>query len=260
MGWTKAKAALVTGAVLLLAAGTATVAVREVQAHRTYPWEVQNFDTGIVNRVAPQVKIVPAKFPPAGMGEQDGKLLGMGQPLANIIPQAYGMDWARTVCKVQLPPGNFDYIANLPQGSAAALQREIERKFGLRTARETREADVLDLTVGQPDAAGLRSADPNRFGSAHGQGSSSSSSGPGRFVCRNHPLATLANFLERRFQLPVLDQTGLAKRYDIELKWAEQDEQHPSNEALRQALLEQLGLKLVPDRAAIEMLVVEKAR
>ena len=259
MAWTKAKTAIVTGAVLLLAAGTATVTVKEVQEHRTYPWEVPNFSTEIVNRVPPQVKIVPAKFPPGGMGEQDGKLLGIGQPLANIFPHAYQMNRARTVFKDPLPAGNFDYIANLPQGSAAALQREIERKFGLRTKRETRETDVLDLTVSQPDAAGLRPPDPNRFGPlAHETGSSGF--GPGHFECRNNPLATLANFLESRFQLPVLDQTGLAKHYNIDLKWEEQDWQHPNNEALRQALLEQLGLKLVPDRAAIEMLVVEKAK
>ena len=188
-----------------------------------------------------------------------GKLMGLGQPLSNIFPHAYRMNWTRTVCKVQLPPGNYDFIANLPQGSAEALQREIERKFGLATKRETRETDVLALTVSRSDASGLRPPDPNRFGPlAHETGSSSS--GAGHFECRNNPLSTLANFLESRFQIPVIDQTGLSKHFNIDLKWEEPDWQHQNNAAFRQALLDQLGLELVPTNMPIEMLVVEKVK
>ena len=63
MAWTKAKTAIVVGASVLLAAGTTTVTVKEIQKHRTYPWQVRNFNTGILEKVPPQVVIVPTLFP-----------------------------------------------------------------------------------------------------------------------------------------------------------------------------------------------------
>jgi uncharacterized protein (TIGR03435 family) len=260
MAWTKAKTAIVVGASLLLAAGTATVTIKEIQEYRTYPWQVRTFRMEIMDQVPPQVRIVPAKFPQGGMGMSgSGKLMGIGQPLSNIFPHAYRMNWTRTVCTAQLPPGNYDFIANLPQGSAEALQREIEREFGLVAKREVRETDVLALTVRRANASGLRPPDPNRFGPlAHETGISGSNAG--HFECRNNPLSTLANFLESRFQIPVVDRTGLTQHFNIDLKWEEQGRQPQNNVALRQALLDQLGFELVPSRESIEMLVVEKVK
>ena len=54
------------------------------------------------------------------------------------------------------------------------------------------------------------------------------------------------------------DRTGLADRFDIDLKWDERDRQHRNSEGLKQVLLDHLGLELVPGRESIDMLVVEK--
>ena len=59
---------------------------------------------------------------------------------------------------------------------------------------------------------------------------------------------------------PVIDETGLAGHYHIDLTWNEQDDADPNHHALKKALLDQLGLELVPDHQTIEMLVVEKAK
>jgi uncharacterized protein (TIGR03435 family) len=58
----------------------------------------------------------------------------------------------------------------------------------------------------------------------------------------------------------VIDQTGLANHFDMDLKWDETNWQHPNLESLERALLDQLGLELVPSREPIEMLVVEKSK
>ena len=55
------------------------------------------------------------------------------------------------------------------------------------------------------------------------------------------------------------DRTGIEGLFDIDLKWDERDWQHRNPEALKQVLLDQLGLELVPGRESIEMLVVEKS-
>ena len=62
--------------------------------------------------------------------------------------------------------------------------------------------------------------------------------------------------LENMLQIPVINQTGIAGRFDIDLQWNLNDPQHDS---LKQALLDQLGLELMPTNMPIGMLIVEKA-
>jgi uncharacterized protein (TIGR03435 family) len=126
-------------------------------------------------------------------------------------------------------------------------------------ARRQSEPAFETLTVRLPNAPGLNPPDPNRFGPQANE-TGSSSSGAGRFECRNNPLSTLTDFLESHFQTPVVDQTGLTRHYNIDLKWEEPDWQHPNNAALRETLLDQLGLELVSTNLPLEMLVVEKAK
>jgi uncharacterized protein (TIGR03435 family) len=65
--------------------------------------------------------------------------------------------------------------------------------------------------------------------------------------------------LEADLQIPVVDQTGLTNEYDFSLRWDGPDSRQPDSEGLKQALLDQLGLELVPTNMPIEMLVVTKA-
>jgi uncharacterized protein (TIGR03435 family) len=266
MAWTKMKTAIVAGAVVLLAAGTTTVTVKEIQNHRTYPWQVQNANSDILRKVPPQVGIAPAKYPNTmGAGSvsiNDGrfpsspKTMGIAQSLEDIISSAYGQSSKRTIFLTKIPPGRFDYIANLPSGNEEALQKEIEKKFGLAAHRETRDTDVLLLEVQNPNATGLKYADSRRL-EPHSE--SSGRSGAGYITFRNQSLSSLAWSLESRFKTPVIDQTGLTNQYDIDLNWDETDFQHPNLNALKQALLDQLGLELVPTNMPIKMLVIEKA-
>jgi uncharacterized protein (TIGR03435 family) len=115
---------------------------------------------------------------------------------------------------------------------------------------------VLLLKVQNPNATGLELSDSRRL-EPHSE--SSGRSGAGYFSSRSQTLSTLAWFLESHFKTPVIDQTGLTNRYDIDLNWDETDFHHPNLDALKLALLDQLGLELVPTNMPIEMLVVEKA-
>jgi RNA polymerase sigma factor (sigma-70 family) len=213
MAYTKTKAAVAIFAGVLLTVGTATVTIKEIQEHRSYSWEVPKWSPRVLTDTPPQVRIVPAKFPRGGMGWVDGKVMGIGQPLSNIFPHAYGINWARTFCKVPLPSGNYDFVANLSEGSALALQREIERKFDLRVRRETRETDVLLLTVRNTDAPGLKPASslPMQL-----------TEDSNRFLGRNSSIINLSGFLESCFQMPVIDGTGLTQNFDIDCKWNQQ--------------------------------------
>jgi uncharacterized protein (TIGR03435 family) len=251
MAWTKAKTAIVVGASVLLAAGTATVTVKEIQEHRTYSWQVEHINTGILDREPPQVRIIPTKFPQArSWGSDNDKFLGIGQPVEGILEAIYDLSPARMVLPAGPPQKKYDFIANLPHGSAEALQLELKKKCGVVARLETREMDVLRLRVKNPNARGLRSS-TTQNGSSHKQA--------GHYSCINQHLSNLTRVLERYFEIPVIDQTALNGRFDIDLKWNEQNEHDHNPDALKQALLDQLGLELVPGRESIEMLVVEKA-
>jgi uncharacterized protein (TIGR03435 family) len=71
---------------------------------------------------------------------------------------------------------------------------------------------------------------------------------------------TITSFLEGCFGTPVIDQTGLTQHFHIDFKWNERSGDDPDHDALKQALLDQLGLELVPSNMPIEMLVVEKVK
>lgn len=110
---------------------------------------------------------------------------------------------------------------------------------------------MLFLKVRQPDAAGLvRSKDPNSGWS--------SNRNLGEATFNNSPASAIAGLAESMFKMPVIDRTGLKGGYDIDLKWDDKNDTDHQN--LKQALLDQLGLELVPGTAPIEYLFIEKAK
>jgi len=118
----------------------------------------------------------------------------------------------------------------------------------LTASRQTRPTDILRLSVKNPDSAGLEPGQ-SQSGGAH--------SGPGRFGCQNMRLSSLVSFLEGELKIPIVDATGLAGPFNVTLTWEPAED---STDSLKKAVLDQLGLELVPARQAVQMLVVEKAK
>ncbi len=255
MAWSQAKTAIVVGAVVLLAVGTTTLTVKQFQEHKTYPWQVEGFRGSVLDQQPPQVRILSSKaqYGAWGTGGKMGRMMGTGVSAINVVEAAYGGSWSstRTIISADLPQGKYDYIANLSSGNEEALQQEVKRKFHVVGRRETREKDVLFLEIQNPNAPNLAPS---------GGSESSGKSGAGQWSCRSSPLSSLANYLENYFGIPVVDQTGLTNNLDIDLKWKQSDWTRPNPDGLKQAVLDQLGLELVPGRAPIEMLVVEQVK
>ena len=80
---------------------------------------------------------------------------------------------------------------------------------------------------------------------------------PGQFSSVNTAISDLAINLEILLKIPVINESGITNKFDIDLEWNQNDPQHSS---LKQALIDQLGLELVPTNMPIEMLVVEKVK
>jgi uncharacterized protein (TIGR03435 family) len=268
MAWTKAKTAIVAGAVILLAAGTTTVTVHEVQEHRTYPWQVPQASFGVFYKMPAAVIIVPTKFPNATnggwCGDSSRGVMGIAQPVKQIIQVAWRYDDHNTVDEADLPTNRYDFIAklvgpeephkNTPQNEhwRDELQKLITRQFGIRCDEEMRNTDVLVL---RPAPGG-----PINFKESHKMPNGRAiKTGRGSFAAYEQPLFTLIYDLGYRFKVPIVDQTGLTKMYDYSVKWDEPDPKQPNPDGLKQALVNQLGLELVATNMPIKMLVIKKA-
>jgi uncharacterized protein (TIGR03435 family) len=269
MGLHNAKTAIAIGVALLLAGTTAIV----VYENRHYPWQVagtrEMWDQ--LSQSPPQVKIVPTIFSHAAVNASDGhRYIGIRQRIEDLLQIAYRTSECRIVFESR-PEGYYDFIANLPERNEEALQREIEKQFLMAVQVEKRETDVLLLTVKNRNAPGLR---PGGTDSAPGVACSVSDTvtavdgktkstgfyrgpygGNGRYL-------PFVAFLERALMIPIVDRTNLAgskPMVNIQWDWGAEVWQPGSKcDALKKALLDQLGLELVPSRETIEVFVVKE--
>ena len=264
MAWTKAKTAIVAGAGLLLVVGTTTVTVKEISHHREESvWShITRCDLKQMESAPPTVSIRPTRYTSqvAGAAGSVGKILALHQPFDVLLARAYDVSPCRILSLTPLPQGDFDFIASVPQRQKEALQELIRQKFGITARRETRETDVLLLTLKRPGAPGLKPTSAKA-------GNSFSSDQVGHWRRTDGPIDYLIYDLQYYLQVPIIDRTGLTGRFDVDLTWDDEkkwdDTGHYSfsnPDGLKQALLDQIGLELAPSREPTEMVVVEKAK
>jgi uncharacterized protein (TIGR03435 family) len=261
MTWAKMKTATVASVIVLAATGTATIAIKEIQKHRTYPWQVEGNDSRILDQQPPQVRILSSKVKYGGWGrntDKNGntKQMGTGVSAETVVLNAYDfLHPIRVVGSNKLPDGKFDCIASLPMGNEKALQNEVKKKFGVVARLETKESDVLLLKIQNNNASGLKQSLANSQ-----NGRNTREDGPGNWSCKNSPLSGLATFVEEYLGTPVIEETKLTNNFDISLNWKQANWKNNSSDELKRALLNDLGLELVPTNMPIEILVVEKVR
>jgi uncharacterized protein (TIGR03435 family) len=232
------------------------MAVKEIQEHRTYPWQV---NAGVIsdNQVnqPPQVRILRSKFQEPAWATLNDKLIGTGVRVQNVVASAYGFVTAtRAVFPAGLPAGRFDYIACLPGGEAVneqALQAEVKQKFGVVGKIETRDTDVWLLKVKHPQASGLKRNDRD-----YGNWLRTT---PNGFHGLNESMSTLAYLFEDMATVPIIDETGLTNRFDFDLNCKRADLENRDWDTVNQAL-SPLGLEMVPSHEPIQILIVEKAK
>jgi uncharacterized protein (TIGR03435 family) len=264
MAWTKAKTTIAIGAGVLFTVGTAAVTVKKLEAWHAYrdSWRVDGINSAIVDETAPQVRILPTIFRDGDtkLAENNAatKWGGLNVPVSTIAYVAYEWSPARIVFSTPPPGDNYDFISSLPGDSYQGLQRELQKTLGFVGRRETREVDVLVLKVRNPNAPGLK---PPVVGSQNDY------SGYGRYVAEDRALSNdgppylgLTRFLEQSFGIPVIDKTGLTQHFNIDLRWKPQGTPTEDLKAVKQAMLDQLGLELVPGSDQVEMLVMEKTK
>lgn len=159
---------------------------------------------------------------------------------------------------------NVDGVPDVPgQPSLKQLQSMVRKilaeRFGFQSHTETREMSVYSITVAKGGPKLEKSAgDPDGL-----LDESDNENGGQRTVRMTN--ATMGDFaLLMKFMLdrPVVDQTGLAGRYDFVLKWTYDETRTPTDGSAAPSLFtatqEQMGLKMDAVKAPAEVLVIDK--
>jgi uncharacterized protein (TIGR03435 family) len=140
------------------------------------------------------------------------------------------------------------------------LRNLIKERFKLQIRFETKERPVYLLSV---DKTGMKMT-PHEIGSAGDPwiDQAGSLKWTAKFISMDY----LAWLLSGRLSRPVIDRTGLKGTYDFTLAWtpvlsaplpdADVDSSGPG---IIEAVQKQLGLKLEPQRAPVQMLVIDHA-
>jgi uncharacterized protein (TIGR03435 family) len=137
------------------------------------------------------------------------------------------------------------------------IQKLLADRFGLRLHRETRELPVYAIRVAK--------GGPKLAPAAHPEGKPLEQSDSHRDANRLHnyesaPISYLITVEQLWSDRPLVDQTGLAGKYDFTLRY-DADEAHNSDPnappGFFTAVQEQLGLKLEPTKAPVEVFVID---
>jgi uncharacterized protein (TIGR03435 family) len=225
---------------------------------------------------------------------QGSQLNAQNYRLSTLIQSAYRVqpyelvgvpDWVQSARYDITARASFEPKPT-PPGSGAApgdmeqmLQTLLAERFNLRVRRERREMPVYALVLarrdGQPGprlkreaaaCAALRDAVkagekplevPTR---ADGRPTCGMMGGGGRFFAGGVTLATLASALSVQAGRAVVDRTGLSGFFEADLEFSPDALTDAATErpSLFTALEEQLGLKLEPQTAPVEVLVIEQ--
>jgi uncharacterized protein (TIGR03435 family) len=196
----------------------------------------------------------------------------------SLVTMAYGIQWIQLSGPDWLRSTRFDINAKVPRGATREqyrlmLQNLLAERFKLVLHHETKEATTYDLVVAkngpklkqsepEPDAPNLGLQPPPPTPPIRGY------NGAVQVHQIRQTTERLAATVASQLGVPVTDNTGLKGIYDISLHWSGTGVNLPASDApddtavesqptLLQAVQEQLGLKLVPRKGQIDVLVID---
>lgn len=156
---------------------------------------------------------------------------------------------------------------------APLLRQLLADRFQLRSHREERPQTIYALTrrpgaelqgpaLKRPtidcNVPAVRAANPSV--PANGRPGCGGRFDDGTIEAGGYSLASLANGLASTLQHVVIDDTGLTGTFDIKLEWRPDTAAADDRPSLFTAVEEQLGLKLEPRTANVEVIVIDEIR
>ncbi len=218
-----------------------------------FPPPSQNIPSASTLKEAPateplvELLIRPAK-PSSSMSMAGGKFKARGMKLHEIVSHAYGVSPVRLVAANPQPDVTYEIIAGVPDEQRELLrpmlQQALTAAFGLKVRRETREMDVLILSLPKTGTHRLRvSANKTDMPIL---------SDAGLVASLGASISQFTSVLENTLGQIVLDEIHLEGLYDISLYWDAKD-----LKSIKEAVSTQLGLELREEKRPVEVLVYE---
>jgi uncharacterized protein (TIGR03435 family) len=212
-----------------------------------------------------------------------------GMTLKSLIKEAYGIEDDQLLgAPGWLNTQTYDIEAKVDGPEVAALERlsEDQRKamfqlflrerFQLKVHLETKELPILALVIAKngPKLQEAKPGDTYPDGIKGPDGKPGGRAGmmmwgDGRLTGQGISIASIVQPLTQQLNRTVLDQTGLAGKYDVELRWTPDHTSAPNTgpesgiaaesptPSIFTAIQEQLGLKLESHKAPVEVLVID---
>ena len=185
----------------------------------------------------------------------------IGGPVSSLIytaydPQVYELPGAPAWVLSE----KYDVTATM-QGSpgrdaqAAMVRSMLADRFKLKARLETQERAVYALVIARPGRLGP-ALKPSSVDCAAPEAKCGMSLGGGRLTATGRTLDTI-NSVGRIDGRIIVDKTGLTGRYDFTLQYTMQPGPNDDTPSIFAAVEEQLGLKLVPDRAPLTVVIVD---
>jgi len=129
------------------------------------------------------------------------------------------------------------------------LQTLLADRFKLAVHRENKTIQAYALEIAKKGPK-MEKSEP---------GESRTSNGLGLIEARSTTMAGLAQRLGRQLDRPVVDRTGLQGGFNFKLEWTPEGAQPVDGPTIFVAIQQQLGLKLDPQKAPVEVLVIDHA-
>ena len=196
-----------------------------------------------------------------------GKFTMRNLPLKTLISFAYGLQEPQIVGSAEALSSLYTVDAqmaaapspgHLEEDYRAMIQGILADRFQLVFHWETRRVPTYALLGGVN--SGIKQAAASDPGPLIHRGMNSVS-------IQGAPFSLLVNFLATQLNRPVLDQTGLAARYNLTLKWGPDADDpgapangppaNPSMTLLVDTLQTQLGIQVVPQDGDVKYLVID---
>jgi len=214
------------------------------------------------------VKVAPPRSGTAGfiaMDSDPAMIRYSNVTLDILIAIAYRFDSGRIVGgPAWLRSQAYEVAAKLPPATLkdqvpAMLRALLAERFKLMVHREPKEQRVYFLAAGDGGHKLKKVDEPDDQGVQQVRGERPPAQiVRGRITAHSAPVGLLAGALERVTGYQVVDRTGLTGTFDIDLKWTPEDANGYGPDIFA-AIQEQLGLKLEPGRAPVEVLVIDHA-
>jgi uncharacterized protein (TIGR03435 family) len=179
--------------------------------------------------------------------------------LEDVIPAFFDISPKLVFAKTKLPEGLYDVSAIAPPDKMPELKRQFADKlkttFGIAIQTKKQNVKVYVMTVCSTNAPGIKQVKRRGGGGQR----------PGGFYLNGTEMDDIASFMELSLDKPIINETGLAGRWSVDVRWQMSkselnSDSNPDPDKVIKAVWEQLGLELTSTNRTLEVLEITKTR